>query len=238
MRKRNTIRLNESQLHNMISESVKQVLKEAKMVPGTNYLGRPYSSKEFGQPHRVVDANDRLFKKKSEYEEDFGPAPKINEIPEFAQTYANRLERFLNKGFVSKKYTYKVKGFVDEAPSYSTRMHIFGGGSGTLLYVYLCIYPGRVSKPNQELPDDLMRAFSSTELKRITRLANALFGSPWIDKVELFEPNTLWMGSTYTIRLTIPKKVFSGDREYTKRWITNNPRTIITDKDEYDMNLE
>ena len=236
MRKRNTIRLNESQLHNMISESVKQVLKEAKMVPGTNYLGRPYGPKSFGQPHRVVDHNEKYFNKK--LRDEWGPAPKINEIPEFAQTYANRLERFLNKGFVDKKDTYKVIGFVDEAPSYSERIHIFGGESGTLLYVYLCIYPGRVSKPNQESPDYLIRAFSSTELKRITRLANALFGSPWIDKVELFEPNTLWMGSTYTIRLTIPKKVFSGDREYIKPWITKNPRTINTDKDEHDMNLE
>ena len=61
MRKRNTIRLNESQLHNMISESVKQVLKEAKMVPGTNYLGRPYGPKSFGQPHRVVDHNEKYF---------------------------------------------------------------------------------------------------------------------------------------------------------------------------------
>lgn len=236
MRKKNTIRLNESMLKRIIKESVKKVLKEAKMVPGTNYTGRPYSSKSFGQPHRVVDYNDKTFNKK--LKDEWGPAQKINEIPEFAQTYANRLERFLNKGFVDKKYTYKVKGFVDEAPSYSERMHIFGGGNGTLLYVYLCIYPGYVSKPNQESPNDLIRAFSSTELKRITRLANTLFGSPWIDKVELFEPNTLWMGSTYTIRLTIPKNVFSGDREYIKPWITDNPRTIMTDKDEYDMNLE
>ena len=234
--KRNTIRLNESQLHNMISESVKQVLKEAKMVPGTNYLRRPYCPKAFGQPHRVVDYNDKTFNKK--LRDEWGPAVKINEIPEFAQTYANRLERFLNKGLVDKKDTYKVKGFVDEVPSYSERMHMFGGANGTLLYVYLCIYPGRVSKPNQESSNYLIRSFSSTELKRITRLANALFGSPWIDKVELFEPNTLWMGSTYTIRLTIPKKVFCGDREYIKPWITNNPRTIMTDKDEYDMNLE
>ena len=62
--KRNTIRLNESQLHNMISESVKQVLKEAKMVPGTNYLRRQYCPKAFGQPHRIVDYNDKAFNKK------------------------------------------------------------------------------------------------------------------------------------------------------------------------------
>ena len=50
MRKKNTIRLNESQLHNMISESVKIVLREAKMVHDTNYIsGRPFCSKTFWQ---------------------------------------------------------------------------------------------------------------------------------------------------------------------------------------------
>lgn len=37
MRKRNTIRLNESQLHNMISESVKQVLSELDWKTKMNY---------------------------------------------------------------------------------------------------------------------------------------------------------------------------------------------------------
>ena len=92
---KNTVRINESQLRDMIAESVKKVLNEADVVRGTNIDKlRFHSADDYREYTDVAD--------EAKFEND--------KVPDFVLTLANRLETTLNKKYpVDLKYPEKVR---------------------------------------------------------------------------------------------------------------------------------
>jgi hypothetical protein len=78
MSKKNTIRLTETELRNMIAESVRSILKEAEVTPGiTSWRDVSHDADEYAEYDSISD--------ESEYVND--------QVPDFVLTLANRLEK-------------------------------------------------------------------------------------------------------------------------------------------------
>ena len=90
-----TIRLNESQLRRIVSESVKRILKEADVVAGTNTMKTTvYNTDNKGRRNNML-ANFSSWENQT--------------APDYVQMWADRLEKALNKN----GNMFEVTGYVD-----------------------------------------------------------------------------------------------------------------------------
>lgn len=215
MKKKQVIKLNENQLRRIVKESVKRVLNEADVVGGTNTYNDKstwaddydeYSSSENGTSENIM-------------------------VPDFIQTWADRLENILNKKFF-EKFTnlksddelgnqFRVIAHVDNVYNYEHSM--FSGHSKTVRKIVFEVMCDNTYRMVRECNMDYPRACNIC-VQMISKYATLLFGSmPGVSVTVNGNYDTTHDGSMDVILYIEEHQSFERNRYHDLETTTKNP---------------